>query len=92
MRTFHEYMQTAANIAGANASQIIAQLDPTMKAQWDKLTADFPRLYAFLGDLNKASRGTWKVAPAQFTTLLNKHIVGAAGAKGVAATGPLGTK
>lgn len=88
MRTYNEFMQASANIAGANASAIIQQLDPTMKAQWDKITQDFPKLFAFLTDLNKMSRGSWKVAPAQFTGLLNKHIIGAAGSLGVAQTAP----
>lgn len=92
MKTFYEFTQMAANVAGSNASQIIQQLDPTMKAQWDKIVADFPRLFAFLSDLNKVSRGTWKIAPAQFTTLLNKHITGIAGAKNVAQTAPLAPK
>lgn len=92
MKTFYEFTQMAANIAGANASQIIKQLDPTMKLQWDKLVADFPKLFAFLGELNKVSRGTWKVSPAQFTSLLNKHITGIAGAKGIAQTAPLAPK
>lgn len=82
----------AANIAGSNASQIIQQLDPTMKAQWDKIVADFPKLFAFLSELNKVSKGTWKIAPAQFTTLLNKHITGIAGAKGITQTAPLAPK
>jgi hypothetical protein len=92
MRTFQEFAQTAANITGANAGQIIQQLDPTMRGQWDKLVMDFPRLYGFLGDLYKISKGTWKVAPAQFTTLLNKHLVGIAGAKNIAQTAPLATR
>lgn len=89
MKTYMEFQQAAANITGANAGQIIAQLDPTMKAQWEKIVMDFPKLYAFLGDLSKASKGSWKVSPAQFTSLLNKHIVGAAGSKGSAQTAPL---
>jgi spermidine/putrescine-binding protein len=92
MKTFCEFAQIAANIAGTNAGQIINQLDPMMKAQWEKIVADFPKLYAFLGELNKVSRGSWKVAPAQFTTLLNKHIVGAAGSKGSAMTAPMAPK
>jgi hypothetical protein len=92
METFYEFAQAAANITGANAGQIISQLDPTMKAQWDKIVADFPKLYAFLGDLYKVSKGSWKVAPAQFTTLLNKHIVNSAGSIGSAQTAPLAAK
>lgn len=92
MKTFSEFVQTAANISGNTANQIISQLDPAMKAQWDKIVADFPKLYAFLGDLNQISKGSWKIAPAQFTTLLNKHIVGVAGAKGSAMTAPLAPK
>jgi hypothetical protein len=92
MKTYNEFMQTAANIAGANASQILQQLDPAMKTQWEKIVADFPKLYAFLTDLHKMSSGSWKVTPAQFTTTLNKHLTGVAGAKGIAQTAPLATK
>lgn len=91
MKTYVEF-QAAANIIGANASQIINQLDPTMKSQWDKIVMDFPKLYAFLGELHQASKGTWKVAPAQFTSILNKHIIGAAGSKGSAMTAPLAAR
>jgi hypothetical protein len=92
MKTYNEFMQAAANIAGANATQILQQLDPQMKAQWEKIVADFPRLFAFLTELNKVSSGSWKVTPAQFTSTLMKHITGAAGAKGVAMTAPLAAK
>jgi hypothetical protein len=92
MKTYNEFMQAAANIAGANATQIIQQLDPQMKQQWEKIVSDFPRLFAFLTELNKLSGGSWKVAPAQFTSTLMKHITGAAGAKGIAQTAPLAPK
>jgi hypothetical protein len=78
MKSYNEFMQTAANIAGATAGQILQQLDPQMKAQWDKIVTDFPRLFAFLTDLNKISSGTWKITPAQFTQILNKHLTGVA--------------
>lgn len=92
MKTYNEFMQTAANIAGANATQILQQLDPAMKQQWDKIVSDFPRLFAFLSELNKISNGSWKVTPAQFTSTLNKHITGAAGANGIAQTAPFMAK
>lgn len=92
MKTFNEFMQTAANIAGANASAIIQQLDPTMKSQWEKIVADFPKLFAFLNEVRQLSRGSWKITPAQFTATLNKHITGAAGSLGVAQTAPLAAK
>lgn len=92
MLTFYEFSQISANITGSTAGAVIDQLDPMMKGQWDKIVKDFPKLYAFLGDLYKVSKGSWKVAPAQFTNLLNKHIVGAAGSKGLAMTAPLAPK
>lgn len=83
-----EFVQNNANVAGATASTVIQQLDPSMKSQWEKITQDFPKLFAFLTELNKVSKGNWKISPAQFTTLLNKHIVGAAGSLGVGQTAP----
>lgn len=85
-------MQTAANVTGQTASTVIQQLDPAMKAQWEKIVQDFPKLYAFLSELNSLSGGSWKVTPAQFTQTLTKHITGAAGSKGTAQTAPLAPK
>lgn len=92
MKSYKEFAQQAANALGSNASQIVSQLDPTMKAQWDKILADFPKLFAFLSELNKISNGSWKVTPAQFTSLLNKAIVGAAGSKGSTMSAPVAAK
>lgn len=92
MESFYEFMQTAANVTGQTATSIIQQLDPSLKSQWEKIVQDFPKLYAFLSELNSLSKGSWKVTPAQFTQTLNKHITGAAGSKGVAQTAPITAK
>lgn len=92
MKTFREFQQSSANISGITATNVISQLDPTMKSQWEKIVADFPKLFAFLNEVRQLSRGSWKITPAQFTATLNKHITGAAGSLGVAQTAPLATK
>jgi hypothetical protein len=90
MRTYKEFLETnmSANIAGATATQILQQLDPLSKGKWDKIVTNFPQLYSFLTDLNKASNGSWKTTPAQFTQILSKHMNGVAGSLGNAQTAP----
>mgnify|MGYP001559352186 CR=1 FL=1 len=56
MKTYFEFMQTAANISGNTASTILQQLDPMMKQQWEKILSDFPRLFAFLSELKQISK------------------------------------
>ena len=103
MKSLHEFLseqqnpamqQMSANIAGQTASAVLQQVqkDPVMKANWEKIIEDFPKLFAFLSELNTLSRGNWKVTPAQFTQTLMKHLTKAAGAKGIAQTAPLQPK
>lgn len=92
MKTFKEFQQISANITGTTATTLISQLDPTMKAQWEKIIADFPKLFAFLNEIRQISKGSWKITPAQFTSTLNKHITGASRSLGVAQTAPLATR
>ena len=92
MKTYFEFMQTAANISGNTASTILQQLDPMMKQQWEKILSDFPRLFAFLSELKQISKDSWKITPAQFVSTLNKHVTKAAGSLGVAQTAPIATK
>jgi hypothetical protein len=85
-------LDTGKNIPESTQTLQLQQLDPAMKAQWDKIVTDFPKLFAFLTELNKLSRGSWKVSPAQFTQVMNKHITGVAGAKGMAQTAPFASR
>jgi hypothetical protein len=94
MMKFSEFIvnQPAANVAGSNVSAIISQLDPAKKAQWDKLIADLPKLYSFLTDIYKTSKGSWEIQPAQLTALLNKHILTSAGSLGSTQSAPFAPK